>query len=35
MVKCEGCGAQIQHEDDKKPGYVPKDVFEKRKAQGK
>ncbi|MFN3283016.1 MAG: ribosome biogenesis GTPase YqeH [Pseudothermotoga sp.] len=34
-MKCEGCGAQIQHEDDKKPGYIPLEVFTKRKAEGK
>lgn len=34
-MKCEGCGAQIQHEDEKKPGYIPLDVLNRRKAEGK
>lgn len=34
-MKCEGCGAQIQHEDERKPGYIPLNVFTKRKAEGK
>ncbi|WP_041082227.1 ribosome biogenesis GTPase YqeH [Thermotoga profunda] len=34
-MKCEGCGAQIQHESEKKPGYIPLDVFTKRISEGK
>ncbi|WP_028843802.1 ribosome biogenesis GTPase YqeH [Pseudothermotoga elfii] len=34
-MKCRGCGAQIQHENQRKPGYVPLEVFQKRRAEGK
>ncbi|MGJ8454105.1 ribosome biogenesis GTPase YqeH [Pseudothermotoga sp. U03pept] len=33
-VKCKGCGAQIQHDDEKKPGFIPLEVFTRRKEQG-
>jgi hypothetical protein len=29
-MKCEGCGIEIQVENSKKPGYIPKDVLEER-----
>jgi len=34
-VKCPGCGANIQFEDPKKPGYIPREAFEKRLEEGK
>lgn len=27
-MKCRGCGAELQTEDPKKPGYIPKEVLE-------
>ncbi len=34
-MKCSGCGAELQFEDPKKPGYIPFEVYEKRLAEGK
>jgi len=34
-LKCAGCGAELQFEDPKKPGFIPRDVFEKKLAEGK
>jgi len=34
-LKCAGCGAELQFEDPKKPGFIPGDVFERRLAEGK
>lgn len=33
-MRCEGCGAELQHEDETLPGYIPKEVFENRVALG-
>jgi len=33
-MKCKGCGAEIQHEDETLPGYIPKEVFERRTLAG-
>lgn len=33
-MKCKGCGAELQHEDETLPGYIPKDVFEERTLAG-
>lgn len=33
-MKCKGCGAELQHEDETLPGYIPKDVFERRTLSG-
>jgi len=34
-LKCAGCGAELQFEDPEKPGFIPKDVLERRLAEGK
>jgi ribosome biogenesis GTPase YqeH len=33
-MKCKGCGAELQHEDEMLPGYIPEEVFEKRTLAG-
>ena len=32
---CEGCGAKIQFEDPRVPGYIPKEVYSRRLSEGK
>jgi ribosome biogenesis GTPase YqeH len=34
-LKCAGCGAELQFEDPRKPGYIPFEVYERRLAEGK
>lgn len=34
-MKCPGCGAAIQFEDPKKPGYIPREVYERRLEEGR
>ncbi len=34
-MKCAGCGAELQFDDPKKPGYIPFEVYERRLAEGK
>ncbi|AIY87449.1 MULTISPECIES: ribosome biogenesis GTPase YqeH [unclassified Thermotoga] len=34
-MKCPGCGAAIQFDDPKKPGYIPREVYERRLEEGK
>ncbi|AEH51280.1 ribosome biogenesis GTPase YqeH [Pseudothermotoga thermarum] len=34
-MKCPGCGVELQHDDEYKPGYIPLEAFKKRKAEGK
>ncbi len=34
-MKCAGCGAELQFDDPKKPGYIPLEVYEKRLVEGK
>ncbi len=33
-MKCPGCGAELQFDDPKKPGYIPLEVFERRLSNG-
>ncbi len=33
-MKCSGCGVELQFEDPKKPGFIPREVYERRLAEG-
>ena len=33
-MKCEGCGARLQWSKPGKPGYIPKEVFDRRLREG-
>ncbi len=35
FLKCSGCGAYLQFDDPRKPGYIPYEVYERRLAEGK